>query len=545
MNRPHGAFILARYSTDNQSADSIEVQVGKCSEWCAAQGLPVLGVYADYAVSGMADTRPQYEAMMAALREGRADTVVIYDQSRMFRDMTLWFALRRELERLGVRMCSVTQPLVGGDLRDPANFMNEGVTALFNHMWVLQTRQKVVAKMRHMASTGQHTGGKPPLGYRIEGGRLVVDDREAAIVRRIFSEYASGRSYKAIIDGLNADGLKTKRGNSFGTNSLHDLLHNEKYIGVMTYGKALHREDGTRNTHAKDMADVIRIEDAHPPIVSREIFDRVQDRMSGNKRDRGGRPATKRDYPLRGKVFCGECKSPMVVNSSQYTYDYYKCGAAKRTHTCDNKPIRVDALERIVADIVRRILGQPVMVDSMVSAMQREAEALQTGAVSRLQAIMHQYSDVSAKLENAVEAVLGGLNSPTIQQRITALETQKAALDREAKALRQSVNKTAIPAARLREILDLILTDPTTGDPALLSIVARVEVSRDTITVWTIFDQTTDAPIDYHQPGLPLANTASDTPQSPTDTLITTIGVPSAPPTVIITPQFLRIVMSR
>ena len=137
--RPHGAFILARYSTDNQNADSIEVQVGKCSEWCNAQSLPILGIYADYAVSGMKDTRPQYEAMMTALRAGQADTVVIYDQSRMFRLLTAWFEFRRELESMDVRVVSVTQPLVGGDLRDPANFMNEGVTALFNQMWALQT----------------------------------------------------------------------------------------------------------------------------------------------------------------------------------------------------------------------------------------------------------------------------------------------------------------------------------------------------------------------------------------------------------------------
>ena len=106
--RPHGAFILARYSTDNQNADSIEVQVGKCSEWCNAQSLPILGIYADYAVSGMKDTRPQYEAMMTALRAGQADTVVIYDQSRMFRLLTAWFEFRRELESMDVRVVSVT-----------------------------------------------------------------------------------------------------------------------------------------------------------------------------------------------------------------------------------------------------------------------------------------------------------------------------------------------------------------------------------------------------------------------------------------------------
>lgn len=530
MTRPHGAFILARYSTDNQNADSIEVQVSKCSEWCNAQGLPILGIYADYAVSGMKDTRPQYEAMMAALRDGQADTVVIYDQSRMFRLMTAWFDFRQELSGMGVNVVSVTQPLVGGDLRDPANFMNEGVTALFNQMWALQTRQKVVEKMRHMAKIGQHTGGKPPLGYRVEDGRLAIDDREAAVVRRIFNEYASGRSYKQIIDGLNADSLKTKRGNAFGANSLHDLLKNEKYIGVMVYGKALHREDGTRNTHANDVADVIRIEDALPPIVSREIFDRVQERMSGNKRDRGGRPSTKRDYPLRGKVFCGECGSPMVVNTSSHTYDYYKCGRAKRAHTCSNKPIRVDVVEHLAADEVRRVLGQPSMVDAMIATLQREAAAIQNGAALRLSVITEQYQDVSAKLENAVEAVLNGLSSPTVQKRINELEAQKIALDREAKALRQSVNQTTIPADNLRQLLSTILTEPTLGDAALLSIVARVEVYATHILVWTLLNPDDKSPVDYHTPG--------------TD-LITTLGVPSAPPTVIITAQFLRLMIPR
>ena len=419
--RPHGAFILARYSTDNQSADSIEVQVGKCSEWCNAQNLPILGIYADYAVSGMKDTRPQYEAMMSALREGRADTVVIYDQSRMFRLMTAWFEFRQELSVMGVEVVSVTQPLVGGDLRDPANFMNEGITALFAQMWALQTRQKVMEKMRHMAQTGQHTGGKPPLGYRIEEGRLIPDETEAPIVRRIFAEYAAGRSYRQIIDGLNADGIKTKRGNPFGTNSLHDLLRNEKYIGTLTYGKALHREDGSRNTHATS-PDMIRIEDAHAAIIDRELFRQVQERLSGNRRDRGGRPATKRDYPLRGKVFCGLCGAPMVINNSSHTYDYYKCGKAKRTHTCDNKPIRVDTLERLAADEVRRILGQPDLVDTMIATLQREAATLQSGAARRLAVIAEQYKDVSTRLENAVEAVLSGLNSPTIQKRIQELE---------------------------------------------------------------------------------------------------------------------------
>lgn len=515
--RVPGAFILARYSTDNQNADSIEVQVGKCTDWCNANAVPILGIYADYAVSGMKDTRPQYEAMMSALRSGQADTVVIYDQSRMFRKLTAWFEFRDELERMGVRVVSVTQPLVGGDLRDPANFMNEGVTALFNQMWALQTRQKVVEKMRHMAKSGQHTGGKPPLGYRLEDGTLIPDEKEAPIVRRIFAEYAAGRSYKQIIDGLNRDGLLTKRGNPFGTNSLHDLLHNEKYIGVLTYGKAVTRSDGSRNTHSGDHSGIIRIENAHAAIVDPETFARVQERMTKNKGTGGGAPPRKRDYPLRGKVFCGECGAPLVVNTCSRVYDYYKCNERKRTHRCENKPIRVDILEKICADLVRRTLGEPAMTDRLLSELQAAASEIQTGAAARLAVILDKQREISKQLNNAVEAVLSGLNSPALKSRIHDLESQQAALDHEAKALRRSVDSTAIPAQQLRHILNTILTTPE-GSPALLSIISRVEVSSTTITIYTHLDPDPTRTTYHH-----------DTTNTPAP-ITTTPGTPSAPP---------------
>ena len=529
--RPHGAFILARDSPDNQNADSIEVQVGKCSEWCNAHGLPILGVYADYAVSGMKDTRPQYEAMMAALRVDQADTVVIYDQSRMFRLMTAWFEFRRELESMDVRVVSVTQPLIGGDLRDPANFANEGITALFNQMWALQTRQKVVEKMRHMARSGEHTGGQPPLGYRIENKRLVPDEQEAPIVRRIFAEYASGRTYAQIIDGLNRDGLTTKRGKPFGKNSLHDLLHNEKYIGVQIYGKALHREDGTRNTHAKS-PDMIRIEDAHTPLVDREIFDRVQARMEQNKGAGGGNPPRKRDYPLRGKVFCGDCGAPLVVNTCSRVYDYYKCNERKRPRQCQNKPIRVDELERICADLVRQTLGQPAVTDRLLAELRAVAADVQTGAATRLAVIVDKQREISRQLGNALEAVLSGLNSPTLQRRIHDLEAQQLALDQEFKTLRRSVDASALPESQIRHILDTILNSSADGNAALLSIITRVEVSSTHITIYTLFDGDPNK-TDYTQPGTNLPR------------LTTTPGAPSAPPLVIVNPQFLRITTPR
>ena len=522
-----GALISARYSTDNQNPDSIEVQVSKCAEWCHQRNVPILGIYADEATSGMKDSRPQYDQMLLQLRMGIGDMVVMYDQSRIFRKMTNWFTFRNEMTAMGVQVVSVTQPMIGRDLRDPTNFLTEGSMALFNQIWALQSRQKTMEKMRFMATQGQHTGGKPALGYMVVDGHLQICEEEAAVVRRIFREYASGKSYKAIIDGLNRDGLKTKRGNSFGSNSLHDLLHNEKYIGILTYGGSPYREDGTRNTHAAAADTAIRIENAVPAIIDKETFDVVQRRMAQNKHQQGGRPSKNREYPLRSKVFCGECKSAMTISTSRKEYYYYRCTGKKRLHNCDNTPISVDYLERRVIEILRSVLGTPEDINGLMSILRDQAEQLQTGAVARLQALIEEEREVARKLNNAVETLLDGFNSPTVQQRIKALEDEKARIGRELRALRRSVDASAIPDRRLREILDLIIASDENAS-ALLSIVYRVEVTAETITVWTILDADPNGDIDHTAEGVTI-----------------TPGTGFGVPTVIVTSGFIRITMTR
>ena len=527
-SRVHGAFISARYSTDNQNPDSIEVQVEKCREWCHQNALPVLGIYADEATSGMKETRTQYEQMMKQLRMGFADTVVIYDQSRMFRKMTAWFAFRDELAAMGVQVASVTQPTIGKDLRDPTNFLTEGSMALFNQIWALQSRQKTMEKMRFMARNGQHTGGKPALGYTVKDGRLEICEEEAAIVRRIFKEYAGGKSYREIIDGLNRDGLKTKRGNAFGTNSLHDLLHNEKYIGVLIYGQSPYREDGTRNTHSKDLTNAIRIEDALPAIVDHELFDAVQKRMAQNKRQQGGRPAKNREYPLRSKVFCKDCKSAMTISTSRKEYYYYRCTAKKRLHSCDAKPINADYLEKRVAEAVRAVLGSPSEANGLIRILRDQADQIQNGAVVRLHNLLEKERDITCKLNNAVEAVLNGLSSPAVQTRIHELEAEKAAVARELRTLKATVDATSIPEQRLREILATIIGSAGNDAAILESLVYRVEVGAEDITIWTILDANPDGDIDHTSNGVTL-----------------TLGDAFGVPTVIITAEFVRITVPR
>lgn len=496
----HGAFILARYSTENQSEASIEVQVERCTEWCSQRSIPVLDVFADRAISGMKENRPEYQRMMQLLLSGGADTVVIYDQSRMFRKMTYWFQFRETLQRIGVHVVSVTQPTVGGDLNDPAVFLNEGVTALFNQMWVLQTQQKVREGVRQRAKSGKHTGGTPALGYRVENERLVIDEDEAETVRLIFWMYASGQSYTEIINELNRRGLKTKRGKPFGKNSLHDLLKNEKYIGRALFGGKPVSYDGTRNAHAERGE---HLEIACPSIVSQELFDAVQAKLKSNKHQNTGKRVTAVEQPLKGKVFCGKCGGAMTIHykypaRGSERYEYYRCATKQRGKGCTGMSIRKDELEETVANAVLTMLGAPKAREKLLTVLRKQRENIVKAAEPKLKELQSEYDSLTEQIEKAVDAVIAGLSTQALIDRTNAMEIRKNQVAEEIKLLKANVEHSSLKDEQLGPLLEKLIKSARGNPATILSTVIRVEVYDDTIKIWTIFDDdpsTGDGPI--------------------------------------------------
>lgn len=487
--RIHGALIYARFSTEHQSDKSIEEQVADCRAWCEARGIPVLGVYADYAVSGMKASRPQFDAMMDALRDGAADTVVCYDQSRLSRDFLNWFSLRQEMEGMGVRIASITQDYVGGNIEDSSVLIQETIIALHNQMHIADTKRKVKAALRYRAQTGQHTGGKPPLGYDLKDKRLVVNEAEAATVRRIFREYAEGESYRNIIAGLNRDGILTKRGSAFGINSIHDLLKNKKYIGIVEYGALPYNSDGSRNSHGKHSEDALTVKRPELAIISEELFERVQAKMTTNKKDAAGRPATARDYPLKGKVFCMDCGSAMTVFRSkkrEHVYYYYKCSRKDRTFDCAGRPIRSDELESLVLQYVRMILGNADIQRRVTELVRAEADRIIGGTTARFEAKAKKLTETEQQIERIVDAIGQGAFSPALNERLRKLEGDKAQLKAELAQMRRAAELAALPEASMNKLVQTM--SHNAADAAILSIVTRVEVGKDSIRIFTAFD---------------------------------------------------------
>ena len=192
------------------------------------------------------------------------------------------------------------------------------------------------------------------------------------------------------------------------------------------------------------------------------------------------------------------------------------------------QPIGAEYLEQRVAQAVRMILGSPSDANGLIRILRDQAERIQGGSVARLQQLLQKEREITRKLDNAVDAVLNGLASPAIQSKIKELEQEQAVVQRDLKQLKRAVDATAIPEQRLREILAAILSNADNDAAILESLVYRVEVGSEEITIWTILEADPNGDIDHTASGVTI-----------------TLGDPSGVPTVIVTAEFVKIAVKR
>lgn len=342
------AVAYCRYSTDNQTENSIAYQINAAQEYCARHNMALVDVYADEAQSGTNTDRNALQRLLAACGDGSFDAVIIYDQSRLSRNVVDWFSLRETLSNKNIKLYSCVQTL-SEDTLDSSSFLTEGVQAIFNQVHVLETRKKTIAGVTSKAKRAEFCGGTPPLGYDIINGHYVINENEAPAIRMMFEMYVNGYSYRQIMEKLEQKGYKSKWGRKIGTNAIYYLLINERYAGTFFWNKYQYKQMRKR-IGKKDNPNHVRIENAFPAIISRDMWERAMKRMQEKKR---GTNKAKREYLLSGLITCGYCNGTYTgftsknKNSGAETI-YYMCGTKGRLKNCSAKNLRADEIEPAV-----------------------------------------------------------------------------------------------------------------------------------------------------------------------------------------------------
>lgn len=407
------AVIYARYSSSNQREESIQGQIRDCSSYAERNGLTILREYTDSALTGKTDKRPSFQQMIKDSEKHSFQIVLVWKLDRFARNRYDSAMYRNILKKNGVRIISVMENIS----ESPEGIILEGLMESLAEYYSANLAENVKRGL-YDSALERKIISQPTFGYkRGSDGRYEIDNLTAPIVRRIFKEYASGKPYMAIIRDLNRDGLRTSTGREFSRNSLRNILRNEKYIGIYRY---------------KDILD----EHGIPPIVDRDLFDRVQHEVKHRSFTKKRITREESDpYLLTGILFCGHCGSQMTGESARSstgkTYHYYSCIGTRHQsrNGCTKRRVPRDWIESEVI----RIINEHILTDEFIQTltkriMEIQRQDIESDNLRQLQAELKATEIKIANLTKAIEAGAGF--SETILNRLSELESLREAQNR-------------------------------------------------------------------------------------------------------------------
>lgn len=299
-----------RVSTDQDNQrESLEAQKQHYESWIKLHSdWEFAGVFYDFGISGTkADVRDGLQALMYECRIGRIDYVLTKSISRFSRNTTDCLSLVRELlsynipiyfEKENLDTSSMESELILSILSSMAQGESESISK--NVKWTVKQR----------IETGTFKFGYLPYGYKKdENGGMVVDSKEADVVRFIFSSALNGIGIYKIAQMLQKRNVPTRKGSKWSSSTVKGILINEKYYGAAMFQKTYTDSNFKRHMNCGQV-DSYYVSDHHEPIISKEDFDNVQLILQMHIKERRIVKDTgkyQKKYPFSGIIICGEC----------------------------------------------------------------------------------------------------------------------------------------------------------------------------------------------------------------------------------------------
>jgi DNA invertase Pin-like site-specific DNA recombinase len=391
-NRRLRCAIYTRKSSEeglDMEFNSLDAQREACEAYIASQRsegwVATRERYDDGGFSGGTLERPGLKQLLADIDDGLIDVVVVYKIDRLSRSLMDFSKLVEILDRNSVTFVSVTQSfntttsmgrLTLNILLSFAQFEREVIGE--------RIRDKVAASRKR----GIWMGGYVPLGYNVQGRKLLVNEAEAASVHKIFERFVELGSATVLARELRRDGFRNKQGTLIDKGFLYRLLSNRIYRG-----EAVHK--GTAYPGE------------HDAIIEQDLWDRVHAILRESPRKRANNSRSRTPALLKGLIFSdtGAAMTPTSTKKGAKLYRYYVSMDVIRNRETgeETAPMRLAAgmVEDAVVTEVRRILQTPEVVTQVIAALKQK-----DGAVSEADAIaaLHEFNALWSQLFPAEQA---------------------------------------------------------------------------------------------------------------------------------------------
>ena len=306
--------LYPRVSTEDQSrfGHSLDEQEDRLRKLCEFKGYKIYKVYREEGVSAKNTNRPKFKEMIQDMKDGKINKIIVYKLDRLTRSIKDLETICTLLEDYHCDLESVAEEINTGNAN--GKFFIRMLTILAQ-LEIERTSERTKFGLVGAAKKG-HISGKPALGYTKKGKskKLVIDDLEAEVVKRIFNMYLEGSSVCYICEKFNEENVLNRH---WATTTVDKILSNKIYIGNIEHGK-------------RDKKNAQIFENVVPTIIDKTTFDCVQKRKEKNLKNF----KRKRTYIFMQKILCPKCNKIMGGESSTSgtgdKHIYYKCNCCKK-----------------------------------------------------------------------------------------------------------------------------------------------------------------------------------------------------------------------
>ncbi len=370
------AAIYCRLSEEDRNklsaeddSGSIRNQKAMLVQYAGEMGWEVYRIYSDDDYTGSDRRRPEFVRLLQDAEQRRFDVVLCKTQSRFTREMELVEKYIHGLFPIwGIRFVSVVD---NADTANKGNKKSRQINGLVNEWYLEDMSENIRSVLTNRRESGFHIGAFALYGYRkdpAQKGRLMIDEEAAAVVREVFTLYASGMGKTAIARLLNDRGVPNpteykrlhglrykapgpRNSTLWRYSAISDMLVNEIYIGNMVQGKYGSVSYKTKQNRPRPREAWYRVEGTHEPIISREMWERVQALIRQRSKPWGGGSIGL----FAGKAFCAHCGYALRSCKNRGVH-YLRCGSRHVARdACVGAFIQVNRLEQLVLGELRRL----------------------------------------------------------------------------------------------------------------------------------------------------------------------------------------------
>lgn len=350
---------------EKENSESIENQKQLLLKYVNENNYELYDIYIDDGYTGTNFNRPSFMRMISDIDEKKVNMVIVKDLSRLGRDYILtgyytemWFPKNK------VRFVSLLDSI--DSLKESNELMP--FKSLINDMYSKDNSKKIKAALRIKQQLGKWVGGCPPFGYMSDPqdkNHLVINNEEKNIVYIIFMLFLKGKSFSEISNYLflnNIDSPNVKRGkrkntnNKWSTTTIKSILKNQLYTGDMVQNRRKKINYKLKSIVNNSKEEWIIIPNTHEPIVTKEMFNEVEDMINRKINNRN----KSNSYLLSGLIYCYECKKRMTIQIIK-NKRYLICNTYKKNskcHLCTTHSNGYDSLEKRIIMIIKSFIDK-------------------------------------------------------------------------------------------------------------------------------------------------------------------------------------------